>query len=358
MKNSTLHIIEPTLANQAGHCFGYVQSILNAHPSNVELWINKHGTALFDNSTAICHGYFSRKLRKLQQFFLYRKLLKTQATIFIPTAGRIDMLMLDKHLSKRPSASRIILHFHQFSQSPVKLAMLKELAQRHPNWTILAPTQRLMSVFQQAGFKQTAIVACPSYSAPATIEPQAFRYALYAGATRADKGFYHVAQTIAYNQQQNTPLPFHLQLSPPESGRYDDSSKAALQQLKKYDMSSHITVSNETLAQQNYLAQFNGSICLQVYDPDSYHDKFSGITLDAICSGAPVITIEDTWMADTVKQYNAGIVITDREPQTILNAIHTIKNDYQRFQQNCLQARTSLIELHHPKHTVAQLQRT
>ncbi|MDF1760980.1 MAG: glycosyltransferase [Coxiellaceae bacterium] len=352
MNISTVHIIEPTLASQAGHCYAYVSNILQARQTNVELWINKHGVSLFEPSPVKCHGHFSRRLRKLQQFFLYRKLLKTNETLFIPTAGRIDMLMLDKHLSKRPSTSRIVLHFHQFSKSTVKLAMLKDLATRHHDWVILTTTERLADVFRQAGFQQVTAVACPIYSPPENVsQPLAFRYALYAGAIRADKGFSQVVQAITADTQN---LPFHLQLSPPESGRYDDSSKAALQQLKHHD-SDHISVAHQTLERQAYLEQFNGSICLQPYDPDSYHDKLSGVTLDAICCGAPVITSAGTWAADTVEHYNAGVVIADRKPETILSAIDTIKNDYDNFQKNCLAARGALIEAHDPKHTVALL---
>ncbi|MDF1654725.1 MAG: glycosyltransferase [Coxiellaceae bacterium] len=352
MHNTTLHIIEPTLASEAGHCFAYVNSLLHERQSNVELWINKHGVPLFKNSTVKCHGHFSRRLRKLQQFFLYRKLLKTNDTLFIPTAGRIDMVMLDKHLNKRPSASRVVLHFHQFSKSTSKLAMLHDFAKRHPKWVILATTERLANVFRQAGFQQVMAVACPIFSPPEKpLQTQSFRYALYAGATRADKGFSQVVQAILADKSAT---PFHLQLSPPESGRYDDSSKTALQQLKHHD-TDHISATNNTLQRQEYLEQFNGSICLQPYDADSYQDKFSGVTLDAICCGAPVITTADTAAADLVNHYQAGVVIADRQPETILHAIHTIKNDYQRYQDNCLAAREQLVEQHHPKHTVALL---
>ncbi len=351
MRN-TIHVIEPTLASQAGHCFGYVQSIVKASTHPVEIWIDKKGTTLFKKHPIKCHGYFNRKLRKIQQYFLYKRLLKTGETLFIPTAGRGDMVMLDKLLSKQNSNSRIVFHFHQFSKSTKKLALLKQLAKRHPTWVILTPTERLTDVFQQAGFTHCHAVACPSYNPPNQLPPEPFRYALYAGATRTDKGFDKTVQAVLAD---NLTTPFKLQISAPESGRYDERSQEALKQLQQCKH-QQLLLENHTLTEAEYLSQFNGSICLQPYDPESYFDKFSGVTLDAICSGAPVITSDNTWAADTVKKYQAGIVIADRKPETILSAIHTIKQDYHSYQQNCLQAREQLIEQHDAKHTVALLQ--
>ncbi len=355
MTNTTVHIIEPTLASQAGHCYGYCQSLINVDPElNLELWVNHQGLSLFNHKAVKCHGIFRRRLRKVQQYFLYKRLLKTHDTLFIPTAGRTDMLMLDRLLKKHRSNARIVLHFHQFSRSDKKLALLKKLANRHHNWVILTPTQRLLNTFIQAGFKHCHAVACPGYTPLPHAKATHFQYALYAGAARADKGFAHVVTAIKQCQHQSISIPFRMQTSAPESGRYDDSSQLALKELNTLRYAKLIAV-NHTLDQQHYLQQYSGSICLQAYDTDCYHDKFSAVSLDAICAGAPIITGAGTWIADTVEQFNAGIIVNDYKPDTLISAMQTIIDNYAQYQQNCFAASKKLAELHHPKHTLALL---
>lgn len=353
MRNTTIHIVEPTLASEAGHCFGYCQSLVGIDANiDLHLWMNKHGLQLFNNKPVICHGYFSRRLRKIQQYFLYKRLLDTDTIIFVPTAGRSDMVMLDKLSKHTKPRAQVVLHFHQFSRSAKKLTLLKHFANTHPDWLILAPTERLLTVFKQAGFKRCQCVACPSYSPVATSEASAFQSVLYAGAARQDKGFVETVNTVLSAAEHNKHIAFRIQTSPPESGRYDESSQQALTKLQALQSNS-VTIIDKTLSQHDYLSQFTGSICLQAYDPNSYHDKFSGVTLDAICAGAPVITAKGTWMADTVERFNAGIVVDDRAPATLLAAIEQAVANYSQLQHNCLRASKQLADMHHPRHTLA-----
>lgn len=353
MKN-TIHIIEPTLADQTGHCYSYVSRLLEdarAKAFDIELWIDQRGKTLFTQNTSVkCHDYFSRHWRKWQAFRLYRHLLKTHDAIFIPTAGRLDMVILDKWMGKKSQKNPVFLHIHQFTRTASKIALLQKIARRRNDWTLMTPTEHLSQFFKDCGFTNVHTVPCPSYAPLASQLRSTFQRVLYAGAARSDKGFPLVVSTVALAQEKNLSTPFQLQCSPPESRRFDIATQAALKALAGLKK-NYLTLIDITLDRTAYLQQFTGSICLLLYDTKSYRDKFSGVALDAICQGAPIITTPNTWIADTVKRYQVGMVLANPKPEEILKAIGRIRAEYTYYQDQCQQAAQLLQELHDPKHT-------
>ena len=79
MRDTELHIVEPTLQDQTGHCYALVMDLLNIHSSksmNCHIWLSQQGEQLFSAQHQITeHNFFSRRLRRMQALFLYRKLI-------------------------------------------------------------------------------------------------------------------------------------------------------------------------------------------------------------------------------------------------------------------------------------------
>ncbi len=355
---SVINIIEPSLRDQAGHCYGYVDSLLHACDQlalPVKIWADHKAKPLF--SDEVLRPYFHYRLRKWQTYFLYKRLLRQQAIIFIPTASGMDLFLLDKALRKNSSEQKIFLHFHQFRQTPKKLAMLKKMAEQYPEWVVMTPTERLREVFHRAGFIHCEYVPCPTYAAFPSPTNAVFDEIkiLYVGAARADKGFPQVVNFVEYCAKQGAKFPISIQVSPPHSGSFDKATKAAVNRLTRCAY-AHLTLQGKTLDQKEYLQQFFGGICLLIYDPLSYRDKFSGVTLDALYSGCPVITVPDTWMGQTVTRFQAGLTVADREPQTIYQAVMTIMKDYAFYHRNAMNAGIELERAHRPEVTLEVIQ--
>lgn len=111
------------------------------------------------------------------------------------------------------------------------------------------------------------------------------------------------------------------------------------------------------LAQTQYQALFTNAICLLIYDINNYHDKFSGVVLDACYAGCPIITVANTWMGDTVNRFNAGIVLNNCTPAHILTAVKTIQQNYSFYASNADQAAITLAKEHDPKNTLFDIMR-
>lgn len=348
----TLNIIEPTLHSTAGHCFGYVQSLLDATQADWQLrvWGDKAAASLFANRPGVFKGYFSRRWRKLQLWWLYRRLLANAEWIFVPTAGHFDLRVLDR-LARRHTAQKIALHFHQYRQTPKKTRELQAIAQRHPQWLILAPTVKLTTFFQSVGFRGQH-APCPVPLQP--IRPETgspFRTVLYAGDMRLDKGFADVVALVQYCHQQQLTIPITLQLSPPRNPRAVEQCQPALQALRATPY-AHLQTRESSLTIAEFQAQFQGAICLQLYDASAYHDKFSGVALEALYSGAPLLTVANTWMADLVEQFEVGIAVANTQPETVVAALNTIIARYEYYAKQARQAGIELRRLHDPVNTL------
>ncbi|MGH8754491.1 MAG: glycosyltransferase, partial [Burkholderiales bacterium] len=81
---------------------------------------------------------------------------------------------------------------------------------------------------------------------------------------------------------------------------------------------------------------------LQPYDPDEFQDSASGVTLDALTAGAPVIAPAGTWMARIVDRFGAGIVVSEMTCESLYEAACLVIEQYERFSEN---ARAASIKL-------------
>lgn len=355
MSRKTLHLIEPTLFDQTGHGLSYVHSLIIANQEvgfSINVWLDRRGENLLDTHLCKPNMYFFRPLRQLQKLFLYFKLIKRPDIILIGTSELWDLKILICYVKLFNSKAKIFMHFHQFKQTATKIAALKKMAAAAENITILTPTEQLAQIFSINGFKDYKTIPCPVLEPPKqTLENSTkFSKVLYAGAARNDKGFTHIVKLLQYMQENNIKIPFEIQVSKPNSLRYDTETEQALQVLQTLNK-NNLVLHTATLTQNQYSALFNNAICLLLYDK-SYKDKFSGVALDAFYAGCPIVTIANTWIGDTVTKYTAGIVLDNYDILNIHAAIETIIKNYSFYQANAQQAAKILSIEHDPKNTL------
>jgi len=359
MHKQILNLIEPTLYDQTGHSYGYVLSLITANKDfnfNIRVWLDRRGENLLQNTSAKAQVYFFRPLRQLQKLFLYLKLLRKPEIIFISTTELWDLKILAFYTRYFAAKAKVVLHFHQFKQTKSKLAALRSLAPKARNFTILTPTDRLTNIFKTNGFN-CKTVPCPVFSAPRDISNSTAKFSkiLYAGAARRDKGFPTVINLLQHFRTQQNNTTFEIQVSAPNSQRYDESTQQALQLLQTIP-SENLILHKTTLDQSQYLDLFNNSICLLLYDKNDYSDKFSGVALDAFYAGCPIITVKNTWMGDMAEKYHAGIALENYDNASIQQAAERIINNYEQYHNNAKKAALELSAAHDPINTLASIE--
>jgi glycosyltransferase involved in cell wall biosynthesis len=347
-----IHIVEPTLTSEAGHCFSFVTSLCQANKkARFLLWADHCSSLTFSTNDVEIKKYFFRRIRKIQCLFLYKKLLGTQDKILISTAGRIDLAIFDYVSKGTIPPNKVYFYFHWINESNKKTAQLRKLAVKQPNLVILGPTPSVVKVFQDAGFKRAHVVPYPisADTLKKDTQVQLFSRVLFAGAARKDKGFGKVVDLIEYAGSLGLKIPFTLQTSPDHYDKYDAETKADIARLKSISY-SHLEICPDTLSKDAYTDLFSGAICIQPYRSSNFADRISGVTLDALSAGSPIVTSAGTWMARQVERFDAGVVFDSSSPGHMLNAIKKVIAEYEHYSKKAMIAGQTLQDEHSANH--------
>jgi hypothetical protein len=332
-----LEIVEPTLVSEAGHCAALFASLRAAAPElPYRLWIDRRAELpRFERQGVPLQRFFSRRWRKLQAFWLYRRLLAGGAPVLVPTATWFDLRALELAARGRIPPQRAFLYFHKWRVSPRRAAALARLARRQPDLVLFGTSEAIVQALRTAGFAQAEQVVPVLGADQAPAAPAAFRALLSAGAARADKGFAHVVDLAEHLAATGSDLPLVVQASGDHYGRYDERTRVDLQRLQRCGY-RHLTVVTGTLDPQRYQASFAGTICLQPYARTDYADKMSAVTFDALRSGAPIVTVAGTTMATIVRRSGAGVVVDEPTPPALLQACRTVQQQYAQYSRDAL----------------------
>ncbi|MDX8376947.1 MAG: glycosyltransferase [Mariprofundales bacterium] len=357
-----LHIIEPTLTNTSGHCFTVVHSLASAVQQTmtqhrVHVWAGSGFVAESMQNTAInVHPYFHRRIRRLQLWWLLRGLAASGDIVLLPTAGRSELTvyaMLPKQV-RDISNGNIWFYLHQLRMDGSRANRLQMLAKRISNVSILCTHSALVDIVTQAGFSNACLQPCP-FDQPThdfTVSP--FIHLIFPGEARLDKNLPFITKIIRYLHEQDLDIPIMLQAGSNHHGQFSATITDALQEISNIGY-KHLTMPQKSLAGHDYMHQFTGAICLQPYRHEDYASKISGITLDALTRGCPCIAAQDTWPANIVDEFSAGIVCEKLDVIEWIKAINLIIADYATYQQRCQQAMQILSQRHHPLRTIEKI---
>ena len=334
-----LEIVEPTLVSEAGHCAALFASLRAAAPTlPYRLWVDRHAQLpRFERQGVTLQRFFNRRWRKLQAFWLYRRLLRSGAPILVPTATWFDLRALDLVAGGRIPPQRAALYFHKWRVSEQRAQALHRLARRQPNLALFGTSQAIVTALRAAGFARVGQVEPVLGADLAPHSAASFRALLSAGAARADKGFTHIVDLVQHMADTGSSLPIVVQASGDHYGRYDEQSRSDLARLRSCRY-PHLTVLTETLDAGQYQDLFAGAVCLQPYGRADYADKMSSVTFDALRNGAPIVTVAGTTMATIAEQSGAGLVIEEPTPQALLRACHTVAQQYPQYSERARHA--------------------
>ncbi|MEI6226205.1 MAG: hypothetical protein WCS72_15790 [Deltaproteobacteria bacterium] len=341
-----IHVVEPTLKDQRGHCYSFNLSLCRAAGgAPIRLWAARGASlpGLPPGVEVVRH--FHRALRRIQAPFLYRRLLAGNERVLVSTAERTDLLALDLASGGRPiPPGRFFLYFHWFTERPGKRQAIERLARRQPGLGILGPTETVVGIFRECGFPRAALVPYPISQAPTAPEdPSAFRRVLFAGAPRSDKGFGEFVGLVEELARTGASLPVAFQADLGDVGRYRADVRVDLERVRALGYPA-IEVLPDPLPADQYAGTFRGGICVQPYQARKFVDRVSGVTLDALTAGCPVVAVEGTWSARVVERFGAGRVVPDTSPATLLSAVRAVEAGYEGLAEGARRAGRALLE--------------
>jgi hypothetical protein len=338
-----LHVVEPTLKDEKGHCYSFARSLCAAAGGDpISLWVARDARLPAMPAGVVVRPHFHRRFRRIQAPLLYRKLLAGDGRILVETAERNDLLFLDWAAGgRRIPPGKVFLYFHWYRERAGKRRMLARVARRQPDLGLFGPTPTVVRVLRECGFPRVDLVPYPisgpgSGTQPgagsgaatgAAEDPPRFRRVLFAGAARQDKGFGAFADLVVHLAATGATTPVAVQANLDRVEGYDDATRRDLGRLRAARYAP-LEALPDPLPADAYAASFAGGICVQPYDAAKFADRVSGVTLDALTAGCPVVAVQGTWSARVVERFGAGRVVPDTRPETLLAAVRAIVAAY------------------------------
>jgi hypothetical protein len=349
-QRTRLHIVEPTLSDEAGHCMSLVRALSEAAVQtgrcDVTVWGGRAAAVAHWPGPAQLMPHFDRPWRRLQALGLYRRLLGQPGRILVATAGSADFVSLDWAARwsgiQAIAPNKVALFVHWVNAKPGKTRLFKKVARHQPNLKVLAPTASVASFFADCGFF-TQVVPYPLDlpDQQPTQDASPFKHLLVAGGARMDKGFGHIVALVEAMKRQGLTLPITVQTSLEDRHHKDQALADALTRLRTSNYPG-LSLRHETMDREAYRAMFEGAVVIQPYSATDFQDRVSGVTLDAMSAGAPVVVTEGTWMSRLAQRHHAGVATADLSPSGLLDAINTILADHAGFAERARLAATKV----------------
>jgi glycosyltransferase involved in cell wall biosynthesis len=158
---------------------------------------------------------------------------------------------------------------------------------------------------------------------PVTTKKQGKCNVLFPGLLRKEKGYVLTAKVIARLASGNRQARF----------------QCFARDVREGKVSAEVTAAAESIAQTAKVfkgelseAQFKemlaiADIIVLPYQVEEFAKRTSGLIVDAMYLGVPVVVIHGTWLAGLARRYNFGKVVSNADPEEIAAAVEEIWND-------------------------------
>jgi glycosyltransferase involved in cell wall biosynthesis len=105
----------------------------------------------------------------------------------------------------------------------------------------------------------------------------------------------------------------------------------------------------ESLSTEDYFELLKSADVVALpYWRDIYVARTSGVFLEAVAAGKPVICTFDTWMSDQLALAGAGILVKDRDETDLAVALVEMADRYEELYKTAQETRGRWLELHNP----------
>ena len=153
---------------------------------------------------------------------------------------------------------------------------------------------------------------------------------LYLGDARLEKNFHHIPAAVRYIWDDylsagKARLIAQCNFNTPGG---EPGQLAAVQQLAQYPSSVVKLIDRPQPTEEYYTALSKAGIVLVPYCADRYRSRSSGILIEAIAAGKPLLTTAGSWMADMVSDDHAVVIDT---PEQLGEGLKRILADYERY---------------------------
>ena len=352
-----LIIIEPNLRSPSGHYADFVRSLGScAEPGQIAVYADPAADQMLATMSGIRVSLQPPRVgERLAEWRTIFRLITDQQPFLVLTADarHAAALSLAAKVTNKPPHSAM-LFFHRTPTTPRDrlLLPLTEPAKAYAH--AVTPTEEVAHWLRTNGWQRVSCIPYPVLTEHPPPTPSPFRHLLMAGAARINKGLDIVANMSVQWTQQGREIPLLVQVSTKHVGRHGRREAGAVATLLESGYKG-LQADESAPDRTEYLARFKGALVLAPYAREQFASQVSGVVLDALLHGAPVIATSGTWPGAQIERFGAGLTIAERTPDALSDAIDRILADWDNYAARACEAGSTLAEEHHPSRLLTAL---
>jgi len=352
-----LLIIEPNLRSPSGHYAEFVRSLGSVSQDlSIEVYADPCADDLLSSMAGVVPSL--RQPRVGKPFAEWRTIVRAvreRSPFLVLTADARHACAVSVAAGAGGSSLRnAYLFFHRPPTTLRDRLFSPWIDTARSHATAVTSTRPVADFLRGDGWKHVVLIPYPILAPPHPPEPEPFRHLLMAGAARLNKGLDILVRLVHQWSRDGERIPLMIQITSKHPGRHGRREEDAVKELVSIGYEG-MHADEKAPDRDEYLSRFRGALVLAPYAREQFSSQVSGVVLDALLNGAPVIATRHTWPGDMVDRFDAGITIEERTPEALDKAIRMVLSDWGRYVSNACRAASILAREHDPRHLLRVL---
>ena len=345
-----LLVIEPNLRTPSGHYAEFVRALGTcAEGTAIDVFAHPDADGLLDSIPGVAPCRVEPRVGSL---------LAEWRTITQALAGDDPFLVLTsdgRHAAavslaatltgRNPDHARF--YFHWIPEGFLQSTLHRLAVRAREHALALVPTEAIATSLRDAGWRRVAYLPYPAFGPEEPPVPVPFSRVLVAGAARANKGLDLVVGLAGQWVREGRSIPLLVQASTKHALRHGRREVKLVEALLATGYGA-LVADGRAPDRAEYIARFRGALVLAPYERERFAHAVSGVVLDALLHGAPVIATRGTWPGAQVDRFGAGVTIDNRTPQDLAHAIDAVLADWSGYAERAVIAAKVLALEHNP----------
>lgn len=350
-------LLEPNLRSPSGHYADFVRAVGScAKQGQIAVYADPAADEMLAAMPGITVSKQSPRVgERLAEWRTLFRLVASQQPFLVLTADARHAAALSvaaKACNKSLRNARLFFHRTPTTPRDRLLLPLTEPAKAYAH--AITPTEEVANWLRSNGWQRVSCIPYPVLTEHAPPSPAPFRHLLMAGAARINKGLDIVADMAVQWADQNREIPLLVQVSTKHAGRHGRREAGVVETLLNSGYRG-LRADESAPERSEYLERFTGALVLAPYAREQFASQVSGVVLDALLHGAPVIATKGTWPGAQVERFGAGLTIAERTPEALSAAIDQIQAGWESYTEKACHAARILADEHRPIHLLNAL---